>query len=178
MSTPTAQTEPLESWVHATAEIPAKGQAVIREADAAERADVARALNLNVLDTLQANYVITSVMGGGWRLKGRIRAEVEQSCIVSLEPVRSLVDEPFDVVFRAKLEEPEGGEDKSVLEGPDVEPLHRDTIAAGRIIFEALSGALDPYPRKEGVDFDWKDTSPGAENSNPFSVLVQLKGKK
>ena len=51
------------------------------------RQRIARALKLASLDKLVANYRITSISGGGWRLAGHLEADVVQSCIVSLEPV-------------------------------------------------------------------------------------------
>lgn len=175
---PATADEPLASWSHATVDVPAQGLEITRSADASERAGVAGALRLAALDKLEARYRIMSVAGGGWRLKGQIAADVVQTCVVTLEPVPSAIEEPFEVEFWRETSEPEGGEDRSVLEGPDVEMLTGDDIPAGRIIFETLSGALDPYPRKADAAFDWKDSAAESEKSNPFSVLAQLKEKK
>lgn len=168
----------LGDWVHDTAGIPASGLQRTREASAEERDIVAQSLDLAALDKLQAEYRINSIAGGGWRLSGRIQADVVQRCVVTLEPVPGTVEGQFAVEFWRDLEEPEGGEDKSVLQGADTEILEADAIPAGRIVFETLSAALDPYPRKEGAAFDWEDTAAvGAEKSNPFSILARLKDK-
>lgn len=177
MTRQTSASMPLASWSHATVDVPAQGLEVTRSANDAERADIVRALPLAALDKLQAHYRITGLAGGGWRLKGQISASLVQTCVVSLEPVSSAIEEPFEVEFWREVSEPEG-EDKSVLEGPDVETLTGDEIPAGRIVFETLAGALDPYPRKEGAAFDWNDRAGDAEKSNPFSVLMQLKDKE
>ena len=169
---------PLAAWGHATADIPASGVHRARQASEEERAAISKALGLKALDTLAADYRITSVPGGGWRLKGTLSADLVQSCVVTLEPVPAAVSETFDVEFWRDLGEPEGGEDKSVLEGPDVESLTGDTLDVGRIVFEAFSAAIDPYPRAPGAALDWRD--PKAKNpqkSNPFSVLGRLKDK-
>lgn len=169
----------LSSWVHATTEIPAGGLERSRQANGEERRAIATALNLLSLDSLQARYRIVSIAGGGWRLSGSIEAQLAQPCVVTLEPVPATLSETFQVEFWRDLEEPEGGEDKSILEGADVEPLAGDDIPAGRIVFETLSGALDPYPRKAGAEFGWQDKN--AENpqkTSPFSVLQQLKNKR
>ncbi|MEQ1717249.1 MAG: DUF177 domain-containing protein [Hyphomicrobium sp.] len=169
---------PLRLWAHATTEIPAGGLSRERAASEAERADIAKALGIPAVERLVARYKITSIAGGGWRLEGTISAAVVQSCVVTLEPVPLTIEERFDVEFWRDKGEPAGGEDKSVLDGPDVEPLDGDDIGAGRIVFETVSGALDPYPRKPGAAFEWQDPAAvEVEKNNPFSVLGKLKDK-
>jgi len=177
MTMQTSASVPLASWSHATVDVPAQGLEVTRSANDSERADVMRALPLAALDKLEVRYRITGLAGGGWRLKGQISAGLVQTCVVSLDPVSSVIDEPFEVEFWRETSDPDG-EDKSVLEGPDIEPLTGDEIPAGRIVFETLAGALDPYPRKEGAAFDWNDRAGDAEKANPFSVLMRLKDKE
>lgn len=168
----------LPGWNVSTLDIPAKGLERLRQADAEERGRICRVLGLVSLDTLTADYRIQALAGGGWRLSGSISAEVVQSCIVSLEPVPASIEDDFAVEFWRDIEEPEGGEDKAVLGSADVERLEADTIPVGRIVFETLSGALDPYPRKEGAAFEWQDQKAAqSENSNPFSILARLKDK-
>ncbi len=56
--------------------------------------------------------------------------------------------------------------------------LDGDRIDVGRIVYETLSAGLDPYPRKEGAEFDWADPKTGvADSANPFAVLKKLKGE-
>ncbi len=169
----------LSNWSHVTTEIPDRGLARERAASEAEREDIARALKLISLDKLVANYRITSISGGAWRLAGRITADVAQSCIVSLDPVPAHLEESFDVEFWQDARADESGGDLSVLQGPDIEPLDGNDIPTGRIVFETLAAALDPYPRKENASFDW--TEPVVSNekkTSPFAVLARLKGKE
>lgn len=168
---------PLRAWVVATAQVPAQGLAETRQASAQERADIAAALSLTALDALEAVYRIRSLPGGGWRLSGSILADTVQPCVVTLEPLAQRITDTFDVEFWRGRGEDLGGEDKSVLEGADVETLQSDEIDVGRIVFEALSAGIDPYPRKPGVDFDWSDPKAAEpQKDNPFSVLAKLKG--
>ena len=169
---------PLHSWVHATVDVPAGGLERTRAASDEERRAICKTLNLASLERLEARYRISSLAGGGWRLSGSVRANLVQNCVVTLEPVPSAIDESFDVEFWRETGDNQGGEDKSVLNGPDVEPLPDDQIPAGRIVFETLSSSIDPYPRKAGAAFEWQDSEAGeAQKSNPFSVLVRLKDK-
>jgi len=97
---------------------------------------------------------------------------------LSLEPLPAKLDETFDTEFWRDAPLDEGGEDKSVLSGPDVEPLAGDEIPVGRIVFETLSAALDPYPRKEGAAFEWEDAAAkDPAKTSPFAVLSRLKDK-
>lgn len=170
---------PLSDWTHATAEIPDRGLTRERAASEAERSEIARALKLISLDKLVAAYRITSIAGGGWRLAGKITADPVQSCIVSLEPVPAHLEETFDVEFLHEAPASESGGDLSVLQGPDIEPLEGNVIAAGRVVFETLAAGLDPYPRKGGASFEWQDKAASGDNKiSPFAVLAKLKDKE
>ena len=173
-----ASTDPLQAWVHGTADIPAGGLSRTRTASETERAAIVKALGLTALDKLDVRYRIVSLPGGGWRLSGDLTTDVVQACVVTLEPVASHLSETFNVEFWRDAGEPEGGEDKSVLSGPDVEALPSDEIPAGRIVFEALSAGLDPYPRSSSAAFDWQDPETASpEKISPFSILAKLKDK-
>jgi uncharacterized metal-binding protein YceD (DUF177 family) len=170
---------PLSDWTHATAEVPDRGLARERAASEAECGEIARALKLISLDKLVAAYRITSIAGGGWRLTGKIAADLVQSCIVSLEPVPAHMEETFDVEFLHDTPASESGGDLSVLEGPDIEPLNGNEIAAGRVVFETLAAGLDPYPRKGDASFKWQDNAASGDNKiSPFAVLARLKDKE
>jgi hypothetical protein len=45
---------------------------------------------------------------------------------------------------------------------------------------EIFASAINPYPRKEGAEFDWTDPKTAAEGDNlkPFASLARLKGKR
>jgi hypothetical protein len=48
-------------------------------------------------------------------------------------------------------------------------------IDLGAVVAEFLALGLDPYPRKPGVDFDYKD--PADAEHNTFAALGKLKGE-
>jgi uncharacterized metal-binding protein YceD (DUF177 family) len=171
-------TEPLTDWTHNVTSIPAGGFDGERRATEAERAAIAKVLELLKLDGLAAHYRIKSVSGGGYRLWGRLTADVEQACVVTLDPVAAKIDAPFDVEFRPKVETADNDEDASVLAGPDVDVLERGIVPVGRIVFETLSASLDPYPRRPDAEFTWRDPQAGEpEKSNPFAALSKLKDR-
>ncbi len=52
----------------------------------------------------------------------------------------------------AKL--PESGEEEvEALSAAEIEPIEHGRIDVGRIVYETLSAAIDPYPRKAGAEF-------------------------
>jgi uncharacterized metal-binding protein YceD (DUF177 family) len=76
-------------------------------------------------------------------LRGRLEAQVVQSCVVSLEEVRSTVDEAFECRFTR----PGAGVPDELAWDQDVEPLEEPEIDVGEVFAQQLALALDPYPR-------------------------------
>jgi uncharacterized metal-binding protein YceD (DUF177 family) len=169
---------PLPDWSHATVDIPSGGFARERAASDEALAQFAKALGMLTLAELKTKYRIDRLAGGAYRLHGRVTARGEQACVVSLEPVTAQLDEPFDVEFWPELKDPDGGEDKAILEERDVERLEDGVIPVGRIVFETVSAGLDPYPRKSGAEFEWVDpVTSSPEKVSPFAALAKLKDK-
>lgn len=165
-------------WIEKTTEIPAAGLDRTRELTAAERKQVADALEIGGVASLWVRYRIVSISGGAYRLTGTMKARVEQACVVSLEPVEGNVEASFDVEFWPDLAEEASEEESGILSRTDVELLEHGIVPVGRIVFETLSASLDPYPRREGAEFTWRETeADGAEKHNPFAALAKLKDK-
>lgn len=167
---------PLPDWTIPTLEIPDRGLGGERAVPADMLLDFAKALGMLSLEQVNTSYRIDRLAGGGYRLHGRLKAKGEQACVVSLEPLPAVLDEPFDVEFWPALAASDGGEDKAILEARDVESLENGTIPVGRIVFETISAALDPYPRKDGAEFNWSDKAQSEpEKVSPFAALAKLK---
>ncbi|PPC85318.1 MAG: hypothetical protein CTY31_12980 [Hyphomicrobium sp.] len=170
-------------WSHLVTEIPDAGLVIDKAASDTERAGLCEELGLLSLSQLMSHYRISRLAGGGYRLTGHVRAHVEQPCVVSLEAVADTLEEAFDVEFWPSTDHrdggtEEGGQEKRVLEGRDVETLERGAIDAGRIVFETISSGLDPYPRKADAAFEWQDKAAAEPlKTNPFATLSKLKGK-
>lgn len=149
--------------------VPARGLDIEVTASEAERTALGRRFELLDLPGLQAQVTVQPGMGGVWTVSGRLRAEVVQACIVTLEPVPQSIDETFDLRFAAGA--------KASADDPDApEPLEGDTIDVGAIVADHLSLALDPFPRAPGATYE---PSPDAADAkpNPFAALEQLKGR-
>src|SRR5438045_1174085 len=81
-------------------------------ADDAERSAIAKRLDLAALGRLEA-HVHLERTGDVIRTKGRLLASLDQSCVVTGEPVAAHIDEPFAILF---VPEPESGRPDEEIE--------------------------------------------------------------
>lgn len=167
-------------WSHALSDIPDKGLTTTRGADAGERARVAEALELLAVERLEAAYSIRPRGKTGYLLKGAISADVTQACVISLEPVPAKVEATFSVLFKPEVEGRDSDLDfDPVAEEDEPEAIDNGRIAVGRIVYEHLAAAIDPYPRKPDAVFSYADPAAGdAAKSSPFAALDKLRRKE
>jgi uncharacterized metal-binding protein YceD (DUF177 family) len=149
------------------------------EAKAAEREKIARYLGLQALAKLTAEVTLNPWRDEGLRVEGTLRADVTQTCVVTLDPVDAHVEASFVRRFLPpEMLERDESEHREVFVDPEgedpAEPLGRD-IDLGEILVEELSLNLDPYPRKPGVEFH--PDKAGAPRENPFAKLAKLKAR-
>ena len=179
--TQTASAAPLEAWSHRVADVPERGLDVQRSASPAELAIIAEALELTACEHLEATYRLAPAGGGRYRLTGDVAARVVQSCVVTLEPVAQDIAIEIDEEFWPPelLPKSENGLDgeQEALAAVIAEPIRDGRLEAGRVIYEQVATAIDPYPRKEGAELPpeaaGNDDAGGREN--PFAVLAKLK---
>lgn len=168
----------LADWTHLVTDLPERGLTRERAATAAERAAIANELGLVACDALVFDYRLVQRGGGRVHLSGRLLATVTQRCVVSLAPVPARLSESVDVEFwPAQMISQQVEGETEILSGPEVEPIDNGVLDVGRIVFEVLSASLDPYPRAEGVAFDWDDPrdTDGLKTDHPFAGLSRLK---
>lgn len=148
----------------------------------AEMDAIAGMLDLVALEGLTFNYRLDHGGGGRVHLTGRLHANVTQTCVVSLDPVEANLDVPVEVEFwpvslidelERSTEEPGN---PGLLDWP--EAVVDGRIDLGPVIYETLATALEPYPKQEGVSFDWSQgpsEEAGSAKSGPFAALAALK---
>jgi hypothetical protein len=168
-------------WDHAPSEIPQSGLSRHRAAAPDELARIARALDLVACASLTADYAIAPLFEGRYRVSGTLRAEIEQACVVTLEPVSSRIEERFEVTFwpEDEMPAPQSGE-LDMDDEPEPEPMLAGQIAVGRVAFECLAAAIDPFPRRAGAKLEVATAAAqgGADPSaSPFAVLASIKAK-
>jgi uncharacterized metal-binding protein YceD (DUF177 family) len=145
-------------------------------ADEAERKAVAERLDLGPIDRLEA-HVALSRTGEIIRAEGRLVAALQQSCVVTREPVAAHIDEPFAMLF---MPEPEtsGPDDEIELGAADCDVVFYDgaVIDLGSAIADSLALSIDPYPRSASADAALKEAGVlTEEQASPFAVLAALK---
>ena len=171
------------------AQIPDTGLHRELEASEAERRAIADLAGLRDIVSAHADFDVEPKSGGRVQVTGRVRARVGQTCVVTLDPIESEIDEEIDLTFAPEAEARrledliEEGQDDDVA--PEVadppEAIVNGIIDLGRIATDALFLAIDPYPRKPGAVFETEITAPDPED-HPFAALKALQdnqqGKK
>jgi hypothetical protein len=158
-------------------DIPASGQRFSLAADGAARAAVAKLAGLRSLPRLEADFTVSPHGHEGLHIVGRISATVGQTCVVTLEPIESDVEEAVDLIYTpGPMPEASLGEDgerarSSPKEG--LEPLVGGRVDLGAIATEFLILGVDPYPRKPGATFE--APSVADHGGHPFAALAALK---
>jgi uncharacterized metal-binding protein YceD (DUF177 family) len=145
-------------------------------ADEVERHAVAQRLGLESLSCFEAHAVL-SRKSETVRANGRLAASLEQSCVVTSEPVAAHVDEPFDLIFMAEPQVEES-EEEIELGGAELDVVFYDgaVIDLGSAIADTLALSLDPYPRSAGADATLKEVGVLTEaEASPFAALAKLK---
>lgn len=153
------------------------------EATPQERVDLAGLFKITSLESFSFDYTLKPAVLDRAELTGRIHAELTQACVLTLEPVSERVDETVSVECWPKEQisaEDASGDDDDPLAIPDdpPAPIVNGRIDVGAVGAEILASAINPYPRKNDAEFDWRD-SRDADGlaSGPFAELAKLKPK-
>lgn len=159
-------------------------------ATAEECAALARRYSVLSVEGLRAEAWVRREGNRGARARVQFSADVIQSCVVTLEPVRNQIRDAFELSFLppeeadARQEEDEAAYDPESLYDPMSDEPPADVVDGnidlGEVIAEYLSLAIDPYPRKEGVDLGTRNSSAGQSGGGeegPFTALKQWRGK-
>lgn len=151
----------------------------------AQPAECAALAELNGLPGVKSLHAVLSLRPerrGGVRVTGEVRADVVQTCVVSLDPFDAIVTEPVDVHFlpEAALESLRAVRAKLSPEELETEEDEPDLIEGGRIDLGALAAehltlGLDPYPKKPDARFVEPAPRDADPDASPFAALKALK---
>jgi uncharacterized metal-binding protein YceD (DUF177 family) len=156
-------------------DIPDTGLHVEIDAPEVVRASLRVLAHLRELPRLSAVFDLTR-RGAGVRVTGQVSARVGQTCVVTLEPVESNLEESVDLVFAPALVESAKAETVDLgTQGEDSpEPLVGGKLDLGAIATEFLLLGIDPYPRKAGAEFAPVNKEDDV-SARPFAALEALK---
>ena len=152
------------------------GSTVELTADADERAALAKRFDLVHVDSMTATIDLEREANGA-SAKGRLKAEIVQSCAVSGEDLPVSIDEPVNLHF-VPARGPSAPDEEIELEAEELDEIEFEgsLFDLGEALAQGLALAIDPYAvgpnaeearRKAGL-LD-KDTS------GPFAALAALK---
>ena len=164
----------------AVAQIPDTGLHRDIEASPLERAAMAEVGGLREILSANASLDVTPMSGGRFHVGGRVRARIGQTCVVTLDPIESDIDEEIDLIFAPPEQIPELSDlvddaAESDVEIPDPpEPIENGTIDLGRLATDALYLGVDPYPRRPDAVFEPPVEAADPE-AHPFAALKALK---
>ena len=133
---------------------PEDGVLVELTATAAEREALRARFDLADLTSLSASAGIERKMTE-LVLAGTIEATVAQACVVTLKPIISALEVPFERRYRRRETHEKliaSGETSEPEDEIDIELLDGGEIDVGEAIAEELYLALDPYPRAPDAD--------------------------
>ncbi|SFS08851.1 YceD family protein [Yoonia litorea] len=149
------------------------------EPTADERAAIAEALDIIAIRKLRFSGKLSPIGKRDWRLDAELGATVVQSCVVTLEPVSTRIDEDVSRSYLSDLPEVLSGE----VEMPedDTQEALPESLDLAAVMIEALSLALPAYPRAEGAElgeavFAQTGVTPlRDEDTKPFAGLAELR---
>ena len=124
--------------------------------------------------------------GGLIRLDGEIDAEVEQTCVVTLEPFRADLRDRFTLFFSPHLDPQKPRPDMDMPLTDEMladeawpEPIEDGRIDLGEAVAQQFSLVLDPHPRAPGAVLDGASLGDDPDEDNPFRALAdRLSGGK
>ncbi len=143
-----------------------------------ECAALAAMFGIVAIRDLSADFRVTRRASREWLVTGKVQAFVTQTCVVTLEPFETAVSEPIEERF-IEPAEARGRAPEVILSGLEVDPP--EVIVGGRLDLgglaaEFLALALDPWPRKPGVEF--KEQGDELVRPSPFAGLSEKLAKR
>jgi hypothetical protein len=140
---------------------------------------IAQALDLVELKSLEARLRITPWLDGA-QIEGLWSATIVQTCGITLEPFETALGGELSLraVPSGSAALPTESDLEIELDPEADDPPDEITdgvIPLGAYVAEDLSLAIDPFPRKPGVDFE---PPPEPSEPSPFAVLAQLKAPR
>lgn len=136
-------------------------------ADRKECSALADRLQLPGVHAVSADLQVKPWRGGGLKVTGEVRADIDQVSVISLEAFRSEVRFPVERYFL-----PAGGS-----EDDEIDMIVGGIIDLGEVAAETLGLELDPYPRKPGEAFAASTDEPAASPVAKISPFAVLKNK-
>ena len=141
--------------------------------------DIAAFYDIDGVEDFAARFRLSRLAKNEYALEGHFSATILQTCIVTLQPIRTVLDQDFSrrynvVPRRAVAREPSTVDIQ--LDDDEVETLSGSSLDLAVPLLEELSLMIEPYPRSPGAEFDHSGQGDSARES-PFAILKALKDR-
>lgn len=194
--TPVAIPDPEWSVLVDAQTVTSNPQKVRIAASEEERKALCKRLDLATISSLSADVTLHRAKGSVIHVNGLMKANVTQSCSITMDPVQTQIEETFEgwyadqerIVMLAKARHERLGrladsEIPILDESEDPEPLENGMIDIGELVVQHLSLAVDSFPRRRGLEEkEPVEVSVAGEGSalrkNPFEALKNWKKSK
>jgi hypothetical protein len=156
------------------------GAEVVVSARADELPKLAQWLDVESVQKFEGAITLIKLAAHRYRYDAVLVCDLTQSSVVSLEPVRTRIEERFSREFHVAHRHPKIPQMEAPIsdgdeDGPEeLDSPHYDLAAP---LLEELSLALDPYPRGPGEGFEAPE-GVGDPPESPFAVLKKLKDSR
>lgn len=167
--------------IYDLSDLSAAGTEIIVDAKPEQRAKIAAWLEVESVEKFVGTIALRKLSMNRYRYDAVLKCDLTQSSVVTLEPLRSHIEERFSrelhVAYRSR-HAPEPDKELTLSAADDdapeeIENSHYDLAAP---LLEELSLALDPYPRAGDESFSLPE-APQVQPESPFAVLKKLKGE-
>jgi len=165
--------------VYDLADLSDAGDEVVIAPDAEQRARLAQWAGVDAVDSFEARVTLHRRSASRFNYDAALSADIVQSCVVSLQPVRSHLTldvsralhlSKFPASAKIAPHELAPASDEGLEE---IEDSHYDLAAP---LLEEFVLAIDPYPRAAGVVFEAPTDGDGTES--PFAMLKGLQDRQ
>lgn len=160
------------------AKIQPRGMDIDITAKPDECAALARRMGLIGISAFSAKFELRHIDGGTViDVNGSLSAQVTQQCVVTLEPIPAAVTDTMQALFAPPEMVPADPGTTEIIDvmAIDPEPIIDGIIDLGELAAQYLALALDPYPRKSGVELPtFVAVSNQNARENPFAKLKDL----
>jgi len=169
---------PLSSTYDLT-DVSEAGAEIVVAANAGQRTKFAQWAGVDAVERFDATVNLKRLSATRFSYEALLDANVVQSCVVTLEPVRSHIERTVSRVLQLVRRDTAHKRDHEAAklageEGPEeVESPFFDLAAP---LLEEFVLAIDPYPRAAGVVFE--SPVPEERAESPFAILRSLKAEK
>ncbi|MEP2944164.1 MAG: DUF177 domain-containing protein [Hyphomicrobiales bacterium] len=163
--------------------VPKKGQRTTISLSDGERQAICAFYDLQEIKYFEARTFLEKKTTTKFRLTGIMKADVVQTCVLSLKPVKKVIEEEIDLTlvptgeFEKYMERTaDGGLLELGLDTTVPDTYDHEIIQLGSFVLEYFALGLDPYPRAENAEID-QSAVKSDHKASAFSSLAALKDK-